>query len=140
MIRRPPRSTRTDTLFPYTALFRSTEGQPREKQRRSKDPRQCEIPWKIDTTRPHVAKRLAWPSIELVHPLTALPLVSIAKQENTEPRPTRPGAPPHELNGREQLLEGIGYLDENRRSHAQRQRRPSHSTHRENNAAENQEK
>src|SRR3546814_13891377 len=25
MIRRPPRSTRTDTLFPYTALFRSTE-------------------------------------------------------------------------------------------------------------------
>src|SRR3546814_2655337 len=24
MIRRPPRSTRTDTLFPYTTLFRST--------------------------------------------------------------------------------------------------------------------
>src|SRR3546814_15016557 len=30
MIRRPPRSTRTDTLFPYTTLFRSDEevGQP----------------------------------------------------------------------------------------------------------------
>src|SRR3546814_12093603 len=28
MIRRPPRSTRTDTLFPYTTLFRS-EGVPR---------------------------------------------------------------------------------------------------------------
>src|SRR3546814_9816988 len=27
MIRRPPRSTRTDTLFPYTTLFRS-RGQP----------------------------------------------------------------------------------------------------------------
>src|SRR3546814_7463511 len=28
MIRRPPRSTRTDTLFPYTTLFRSnTNGQ-----------------------------------------------------------------------------------------------------------------
>src|SRR3546814_9295783 len=26
MIRRPPRSTRTDTLFPYTTLFRSPEG------------------------------------------------------------------------------------------------------------------
>src|SRR3546814_1493520 len=26
MIRRPPRSTRTDTLFPYTTLFRSEEG------------------------------------------------------------------------------------------------------------------
>src|SRR3546814_8146952 len=25
MIRRPPRSTRTDTLFPYTTLFRSME-------------------------------------------------------------------------------------------------------------------
>src|SRR3546814_2107434 len=27
MIRRPPRSTRTDTLFPYTTLFRSLEQQ-----------------------------------------------------------------------------------------------------------------
>src|SRR3546814_3011697 len=27
MIRRPPRSTRTDTLFPYTTLFRSAGGQ-----------------------------------------------------------------------------------------------------------------
>src|SRR3546814_7302027 len=26
MIRRPPRSTRTDTLFPYTTLFRSRSG------------------------------------------------------------------------------------------------------------------
>src|SRR3546814_12123071 len=28
MIRRPPRSTRTDTLFPYTTLFRSERGKP----------------------------------------------------------------------------------------------------------------
>src|SRR3546814_13387788 len=28
MIRRPPRSTRTDTLFPYTTLFRSVERHP----------------------------------------------------------------------------------------------------------------
>src|SRR3546814_19338263 len=27
MIRRPPRSTRTDTLFPYTTLFRSRDGE-----------------------------------------------------------------------------------------------------------------
>src|SRR3546814_1488333 len=26
MIRRPPRATRTDTLFPYTTLFRSKQG------------------------------------------------------------------------------------------------------------------
>src|SRR3546814_2553131 len=29
MIRRPPRSTRTDTLFPYTTLFRSTKSKRR---------------------------------------------------------------------------------------------------------------
>src|SRR3546814_18272190 len=29
MIRRPPRSTRTDTLFPYTTLFRSQGDRPR---------------------------------------------------------------------------------------------------------------
>src|SRR3546814_7815773 len=29
MIRRPPRSTRTDTLFPYTTLFRSIRCEPR---------------------------------------------------------------------------------------------------------------
>src|SRR3546814_7015844 len=31
MIRRPPRSTRTDTLFPYTTLFRSTRTAPYER-------------------------------------------------------------------------------------------------------------
>src|SRR3546814_11533792 len=30
MIRRPPRSTRTDTLFPYTTLFRSRPGERRD--------------------------------------------------------------------------------------------------------------
>src|SRR3546814_20226988 len=30
MIRRPPRSTRTDTLFPYTTLFRSPAPEPME--------------------------------------------------------------------------------------------------------------
>src|SRR3546814_9833612 len=32
MIRRPPRSTRTDTLFPYTTLFRSTRRQQARKR------------------------------------------------------------------------------------------------------------
>src|SRR3546814_9949973 len=31
MIRRPPRSTRTDTLFPYTTLFRSVRRHPETK-------------------------------------------------------------------------------------------------------------
>src|SRR3546814_8383056 len=41
MIRRPPRSTRTDTLFPYTTRFRSSLATRIEKQRRSKS-----RPWK----------------------------------------------------------------------------------------------
>src|SRR3546814_19145004 len=39
MMRRPPRSTRTDTLFPYTTLFRSTD---RDHRRRLGGPGQCE--------------------------------------------------------------------------------------------------
>src|SRR3546814_17696726 len=40
MIRRPPRSTRTDTLFPYTTLFRSQRRRPNRKaqDRRSASP------------------------------------------------------------------------------------------------------
>src|SRR3546814_4041873 len=33
MIRRPPRSTRTDTLFPYTTLFRSDGSDRRDRRR-----------------------------------------------------------------------------------------------------------
>src|SRR3546814_7295450 len=32
MIRRPPRSTRTDTLFPYTTLFRSVGQRPGDRR------------------------------------------------------------------------------------------------------------
>src|SRR3546814_10868133 len=35
MIRRPPRSTRTDTLFPYTPLVRSPLAQPARQHRRA---------------------------------------------------------------------------------------------------------
>src|SRR3546814_2814410 len=34
MIRRPPRSTRTDTLFPYTTLFRAILDQPEQPRTR----------------------------------------------------------------------------------------------------------
>src|SRR3546814_18535175 len=36
MIRRPPRSTRTDTLFPYTTLFRSHTGGRRDRWKASR--------------------------------------------------------------------------------------------------------
>src|SRR3546814_2670904 len=54
MIRRPPRSTRTDTLFPYTTLFRSH----RRQWRRQIDPAQA------DYRRAHAQHRPgspAWP-------------------------------------------------------------------------------
>src|SRR3546814_17219682 len=38
MIRRPPRSTRTDTLFPYTTLFRSLD--------RSRPPHTLPLDWR----------------------------------------------------------------------------------------------
>src|SRR3546814_8209311 len=38
MIRRPPRSTRTDTLFPYTTLFRSDARPPRARHPWSAQP------------------------------------------------------------------------------------------------------
>src|SRR3546814_1622820 len=38
MIRRPPRSTRTDTLFPYTTLFRSPERHHHGRGRRGAGP------------------------------------------------------------------------------------------------------
>src|SRR3546814_2930850 len=38
MIRRPPRSTRTDTLFPYTTLFRSRHCNNKVRRRRRRRP------------------------------------------------------------------------------------------------------
>src|SRR3546814_9812921 len=45
MIRRPPRSTRTDTLFPYTPLFRSADNAARlHTACRSSAQRRCHRP------------------------------------------------------------------------------------------------
>src|SRR3546814_7449536 len=48
MIRRPPRSTRTDTLFPYTTLFRSIECLEKKPKhnKRSRDPKPSSKPAK----------------------------------------------------------------------------------------------
>src|SRR3546814_2432256 len=48
MIRRPPRSTRTDTLFPYTTLFRSSRprgGRTRRGRRRGAGGRRAAPGW-----------------------------------------------------------------------------------------------
>src|SRR3546814_16922434 len=43
MIRRPPRSTRTDSLFPYTTLFRSSAPAPPKRPRRAPKCTTCSI-------------------------------------------------------------------------------------------------
>src|SRR3546814_14842409 len=46
IIRRPPRSTRTDTLFPYTTLFRSASRWPWVRRTRpTACPRRAASPW-----------------------------------------------------------------------------------------------
>src|SRR3546814_9173989 len=43
MIRRPPRSTRTDTLFPYTTLFRSDQADQHEGADLGVEPRVVQV-------------------------------------------------------------------------------------------------
>src|SRR3546814_10598073 len=50
MIRRPPRSTRTDTLFPYTTLFRSL---PRSSFQGARARRQADGARDVEGPRPH---------------------------------------------------------------------------------------
>src|SRR3546814_14559081 len=54
MIRRPPRSTRTDTLFPYTTLFRSAEGQHRAQRDPGEHPQHGEHEPEPGKQDPHV--------------------------------------------------------------------------------------
>src|SRR3546814_12880789 len=55
MIRPPPRSTRTDTLFPYTTLFRSHGGA--RLRRRRADPGQARRPPAVGAPRSRPARR-----------------------------------------------------------------------------------
>src|SRR3546814_1170828 len=83
MIRRPPRSTRTDTLFPYTTLFRSGRQQGRRLDggtaRRARLPR-CQD------------QRLGHRSEEHTSELQSLMRISYAvfclKKKKTKPIPT----------------------------------------------------
>src|SRR3546814_15203457 len=60
MIRRPPRSTRTDTLFPYTTLFRSLPDDPLDHPpRRGRQAEAIGIGDLTDLrTKAHIARRL----------------------------------------------------------------------------------
>src|SRR3546814_16709328 len=57
MIRRPPRSTRTDTLFPYTTLFRSPPARRDRPRFRPRRPSSCESSCPSSSPRLTVANR-----------------------------------------------------------------------------------
>src|SRR3546814_14611920 len=87
MVRRPPRSTRTDTLFPYTTLFRSSRlarhaasfslarSHDKAGVARIDEDRRVQ-PITFDLFRPHVAVDLAF---HVDHPLVGLHLTQPAK-------------------------------------------------------------
>src|SRR3546814_14197196 len=58
MIRRPPRSTRTDTLFPYTTLFRSPRTFARSRPDRVPAPLPRAATWMPPRSRAHAAPLL----------------------------------------------------------------------------------
>src|SRR3546814_7793023 len=72
MIRRPPRSTRTDTLFPYTTLFRSTD--------------------LLDVRRPYPEAHHSWPDAYSAEGVVVIALVGILDPRHAgcplEPWPT----------------------------------------------------
>src|SRR3546814_9783542 len=104
MIRRPPRSTRTDTLFPYTTLFRSVADLVEEKRpaRRLFEP-----------TR--IAARRAGESAFFVP--EKLGLDQFARDGRHVDRDERPGAAqPGRVNGaRDDLLSGYRFAEDQHR-------------------------
>src|SRR3546814_3684063 len=118
MIRRPPRSTRTDTLFPYTTLFRSPgpascpapaggrstarnrAGWPRPSSRRG---RRCARTW---NARPWPRKLVAPPQAEQIRPRHGRRWVRAPPRSAVEQRPVV------EVGGRELVLLGPVVLGE----------------------------
>src|SRR3546814_10879480 len=82
MIRRPPRSTRTDTLFPYTTLFRSWAAG------RGSRPGATRRVGRVRPLLPVTAHRRRWRSEEHTSELQSLMRISYAvfclKKKNTE--------------------------------------------------------
>src|SRR3546814_5514529 len=80
MLRRPPISTRTYTLFPYTTLFRS-----------SSSPDRHERPYAMNTptTSHRIPSRIAAPLLPLTLALAGLPLSAFAQGLPTMEDPSR---------------------------------------------------
>src|SRR3546814_2976841 len=66
MIRRPPRSTRTDTLFPYTTLFRSLDEWLRRARVNNPSARAAREAVSVAQAELDQAKSEYWPTVSLV--------------------------------------------------------------------------
>src|SRR3546814_12280046 len=64
MIRRPPRATRTDTLFPYTTLFRSSEYETKATKFRARLVSEAQKP-ETDRVWPDISEWLSVPGVAL---------------------------------------------------------------------------
>src|SRR3546814_5849162 len=112
MIRRPPRATRTDTLFPYTTLFRST---PSSRRQRRKPPRPS-----------NGAIHFSWRSEEHTSELQSLMRNSYAvfclkKKNNQAPEPMNTRLnPATESATSQKTLDDNDSRDEEAKSHEQR--------------------
>src|SRR3546814_3130772 len=84
MIRRPPRSTRTDTLFPYTTLFRSRLAEMQDRVRVVED-----LPEPVASEVAHHGEPLRLDEL----------LDGVADVADRRPRPHRLDAFPHGLEG-----------------------------------------
>src|SRR3546814_19071753 len=73
MIRRPPRSTRTDTLFPYTTLFRSQTGSPLASSAPSTIPWPASNSWHSQCSH-YVRQIVVWRTNLEVTPPAGMPL------------------------------------------------------------------
>src|SRR3546814_1315039 len=87
MIRRPPRSTRIDTLFPYTTLFRSNGGQDQNLQadHRPVCCHYCEHDiWSVVCAREdQLSRRCVFPSVVVLARFLWLLCFAVRSEEHT---------------------------------------------------------
>src|SRR3546814_13331753 len=89
MIRRPPRSTRTDTLFPYTTLFRSRKRHVGDDRHASHPHRAARIvmAWHIKGRRGQEREEQAADAAEAHRVLTLADISGLSAQDhNTDPK------------------------------------------------------
>src|SRR3546814_14095325 len=86
MIRRPPRSTRTDTLVPYTTLFRSGDADVMKLHARGDTTRVCDKALELRHNQPRLLSHHAFKAGEVVgQPLDAVVQFLELRQHGVEP-------------------------------------------------------